>query len=160
MWNYRYIRHIRYNRSFRHIRHPVTVTNMTNITNMTVITNITIITKCTTYTTITVTAKGSPSRGAPAQRVRGGYFSHERHESHPSVTFGDSSPLEGRLRGRSQHGNLRHLRRHRGHDGGRPRFELLQRAGQPPHPDAFCPRHRRAGRGGASSGKADGAAEI
>ena len=58
---------------------------------MTVITNITIITKCTTcttYTTITVTAKGSPSRGAPAQRVRGGYFSHERH---PSVTFGDSS---------------------------------------------------------------------
>ena len=62
---------------------------------MTVITNITIITKCTTcttYTTITVTAKGSPSRGAPAQRMRGGYFSHERHESHPSVTFGDSSP--------------------------------------------------------------------
>ena len=44
--------------------------------------------------------------------------------------------------------------------GGCPRFELLQRAGQPPHPDAFCPRHRRAGRGGASSGKADGAAEI
>ena len=40
-----------------------------------------------------ITAKGSPSRGAPAQRVRGGYFSHERHESHPSsVTFGDSSP--------------------------------------------------------------------
>ena len=59
---------------------------------MTVITNITIITKCTTYTTITVTAKGPPSGGAPAQRVRGGYFSHERHESHPSVTFGDSSP--------------------------------------------------------------------
>ena len=66
---------------------------------MTVITNITIITKCTTcttYTTITVTAKGSPSRGAPAQRVRGGYFSHERHESppqSPSVT----APLKGSL---------------------------------------------------------------
>ena len=50
---------------------------------MTVITNMIV---------MMVTAKGSPSRGAPAQRVRGGYFSHERHESHPSVTFGDSSP--------------------------------------------------------------------
>ena len=60
---------------------------------MTVITNITIITKCTTYTTITVTAKGSPSRGAPAaRRVRGGYFSVWPYGSHPSVTFGDSSP--------------------------------------------------------------------
>ena len=57
---------------------------------------------------IMITAKGSPSRtdspdtgevarsarrGALRRKaVRGGYFSHERHESHPSVTFGDSSP--------------------------------------------------------------------
>ena len=52
-----------------------------------------------------------------------------------SVTFGASSPLEGRLkRWTPTRKFLRHLRRHRGHDGGCPRFELLQRAGQPPHP--------------------------
>ena len=49
-----------------------------------------------------ITAKGSPSRGAPAQRVRGGYFSHKRHESHPPVTFGDSSPQRERSLGSSR----------------------------------------------------------
>ena len=69
---------------------------------MTVITNITIITKCTTYTTISVTAKGSPSRGAPAQRVRDCLFYVIYNPSvtatpchHPRVCC--AAPTKGRL---------------------------------------------------------------